>query len=195
MSSLPAILLAAEALPPAPAAAATWATGSGTLLTLEPQVRRLVHRLLGWPSAQDVEDVVQEVLLSAWRHRTSFRGDASVATWLFRIAVRKAQGHARWAAVRRRWFGAPAIAGDHLPAPTADCPSELADDVRAVRSAMAGLSHRDREVLVLRYLENRGVDEVAALLGISRAATDARLSRARARLRSVLGVGAGEEAS
>lgn len=191
--SLFAMLLAAESPPPQPAAAA--ASVPDVLLAHQPQLHRLVHRLLGWPSAHDVEDVVQEVLLAAWRHRAGFRGDAAMSTWLYRIAVRKAQGHARWSAIRRRWFGAPAAAGDHLQAPATACPIELADDVRAVRSAMRGLPHADREVLVLRYLENRGVDEVAGLLRISRAAADARLSRARARLRLQLGIAGAEPAS
>jgi RNA polymerase sigma factor (sigma-70 family) len=49
------------------------------------------------------------------------------------------------------------------------------------------LAHQDREVLVLRYLENRDIPKIAELLGCRRAAVDARLSRARKRLRAVLG--------
>lgn len=184
MASLLPTLLAAELPLPGRAAPAAAAAGD-LLLAHEPQLRRLVHRLLGWPRPQDVDDVVQEVLLAAWRHRASFRGDAAVSTWLFRIAVRKAQNHARWSAVRRRWSGGSA--DDALPAPPLPCAAERADDALAVRAALRSLRHADREVLVLRYLENRAVDEVASLLGIARAAADARLSRARARLRLRLG--------
>jgi RNA polymerase sigma factor (sigma-70 family) len=160
------------------------------LLAHEPRIRRLVHRLLGWASARDVDDVVQDVFLAAWRYRRTFRGDATFATWLHRIAVRKVQSHARWRAVRVRWFGGRAAAEpDASAAPEAACPVEQADEVRAVRAAMAGLPHRDREVLVLRYLEARPVEDVARLLGLRRAAVDARLSRARTKLRAALGRG------
>lgn len=184
MGSLFAVLHAADAGLPGPARPAV-ATGD-VLLAHEPQLRRLVHRLLGWPAPQDVEDVVQEVLLAAWRRRDGFRGDAAIATWLFRIAVRKAQNHARWRALRRRWF-----ARDHAVEAVASavppCAVERADDVRAVHAAMAALRHADREVLVLRYLEGRPIEAIAGLLGIARAAADARLSRARTRLRQRLG--------
>src|SRR5207249_1147977 len=89
------------------------------------RLRRLVHRLLGWPArGSDVDDLVQDVLLAAWQQRATFRGDASVATWLGTIAVRKAQNHARWSRLRRRWLS-PFGAGDAgVPAQAGACPVE-----------------------------------------------------------------------
>ena len=51
-------------------------------------ITRLVYRLLGWRK-EEVEDVVQEVFLSAWQHWGRFRGECEVGTWLIRIAVNK----------------------------------------------------------------------------------------------------------
>lgn len=63
----------------------------------------------------------------------------------------------------------------------------IADEVsRVVRSAVAALPQRDRELVVLIYLENRTVAEVAALLRASRNTIDVRLHRARGRLRKML---------
>lgn len=68
-----------------------------------PRLRRLVHRLLGWnASAHDIDDVVQDALLSAFRDRGSFRGEAKLTTWLTRIALSKAKNHARSARIRRK---------------------------------------------------------------------------------------------
>lgn len=148
-----------------------------------PRLRRLVHRLLGWPAqASEVDDVVQETLLAAWRHRATFRGEAQWTTWLQRIALRKAQNHVRAAKVRARLFGW--LHGEQEPAAR----GEKAVDERldATHAALQTLAHGDREVLVLRYLEQREIEQVALLLGCSRAAVDARLSRARARLRAAL---------
>ena len=153
-----------------------------------PRLRRLVHRLLGWPGTTEVDDVVQEVLLAAWRHRKTFRGDASLSTWLTRIAIRKAQNHVRAASVRRRLFGwCLGSAADEPAAPV------LGDDVQATQldrtqRAMHRLAQKDREVLVLRYLEQRDIEQIADALGCSRAAVDARLTRARQRLRAELGL-------
>ena len=169
------------------------------LLGHQALVRRLVHRLLGWRCRQgDLDDLVQEVMLAAWRHKAGFRGESSVATWLTRIAMRKVANHARWRRVRRilgplaqpesvvdrhsatGGAGGTGGAGDGAAASENDC--------TAMRSAMAMLRHLDREVLVLHYLEQRSVVECAELLGCSRAAADQRLSRARSRLRQQLGL-------
>ena len=151
-----------------------------------PRVRRLVHRLLGWRTASnDLDDVVQEVLLAAWRNLDRFRGDAKLATWLTRIAIRKTHNHVRSATLRRRvhaWFGTSE------PAEEPESAGNNSDRVDATRAAMARLAHADREVLVLRYLEQREPTEIAQLLGCSRATVDTRLSRARRRLRLALGV-------
>ncbi len=159
------------------------------LLTAEqPRLRRLIHRLLGWPAgSSEVDDVLQETLLAAWRHRDSFRGHAGVSTWLHRIAVNKTNSHTRAQRRRRRFFGwlglvtEPVAAAGPLGGP---CDGDTRLD--ATHAAMQRLSHQDREVLVLRYLEQRDVTEVGELLGCSRAAVDARLSRARNRLRELL---------
>jgi len=166
--------------PPARAAARD---AAGPLLAEQDRLRRLIHRLLGWPGAgADVDDVVQDVMLLAWRHRTAFRGDSALATWLAAIAVRQVRRHLRWRRVRERLA---ALVPSEIAA-AAPCASEVRDDVQAMQRAMAQLRSDDRAVLVLRYLEDRPIADVAAVLGCSRAAADQRLSRARHRLRAVL---------
>jgi RNA polymerase sigma-70 factor (ECF subfamily) len=177
----PASLLATTRPDSGEAAAAPTDVASA-LCAETPRVRRLVHRLLGWSArADELDDVVQDVLLKAWRNRATFRGDASLATWLASIAIRAAHDHARRTAVRRRLFAW--LLPPDAPAPE---PAGEPEPLERTRLAMQRLPHADREVLVLRYLEQRDVEAVAALLGVSRAAVDARLSRARQRLRAAL---------
>src|SRR5262249_50747094 len=149
-----------------------------------PRLRRLVHRLLGWRArAGELDDVVQDVLLKAWRHQSSFRGEAALSTWLTRIAIHQVHDHVKKANLRRALFGWL------LPEPPATSADALADDGwPRTQRAMQRLAHADREVLVLRYLEQRDIPEIADLLRCSRAAVDARLSRARTRLRAELGL-------
>jgi len=169
----------------APAATGRPAIAAAALAAEAPRLRRLVHRLLGWPAqASEVDDVVQETLLAAWAHRETFRGDAQWTTWLHRIALRKAHNHVRSSAVRRRLFGWLVA---ETPEPAARAEEHGADErLSATHAALQTLAHGDREVLVLRYLEQRPIEQIAALLRCSRAAVDARLSRARSRLRAAL---------
>ena len=155
------------------------------LLQEQDRLRRLIHRLLGYQhTAHEVDDLTQDVLLSAWQRRSTFRGESTVSTWLTAIAIRRVHNHARWARVRRNltsWFATEEPA-HHTPA----CPAEHTDEVTAMQRAMHTLRHQDREVLVLHYLEGRPLAEVAALLGLARNAAEQRLSRARTRLRERL---------
>ena len=153
-----------------------------------PRLRRLVHRLLGFGAEPgDLDDIVQDTLLAACRHRDRFRGAARLSTWLTRIALRKAHDFSRRERLRRRLFAWwPDGRAEHCTTPSA-APDERLD---RTQSALRDLSHGDREVLVLRYLEGRPIVEIAALLGCSRVAVDARLSRARRRLRERLERGA-----
>lgn len=150
----------------------------------EPAVRRLVHRLLGWPkTSAEIDDIVQDVLLAAWTHRNQFRGDAQWHTWLLRIGINTTRNHQRRRRLLRSLFGArPAELDPVAP----DAAPDLDARVARVQQAMADLAHADREVLVLRYLEQMLPKDIAAALRISRAAVDARLSRARGRLRRLL---------
>lgn len=183
-------LAAAEpSLPRSSVAAGPGVAFDGLLLGQQERVRRFVHRLLGWSaSPAEVDDLVQDVLLAAWQHRDGFRGDASLGTWLMRIAIRRVQRHVRWARVRR-WLLPFAAGGDELPAVATACPVESGEDIAALRAALGQLRHADREILVLHYLEGRGVDELVALYGCARNTVEQRLSRARARLRTALGGG------
>ncbi len=146
------------------------------------RIANLVRRLLGWPAqTAEVEDVVQEVFLAAWKNRRQFRGEAEWGAWLSRIAVNKARNHVRSRSRRRVLLTLIGLGPAEEPA----APDRVDEDAH-VRAAVAGLGHRDREVLVLRYLEQRGAAEIAEQLGLSRNTIDARLTRARRRLRAVL---------
>jgi RNA polymerase sigma-70 factor (ECF subfamily) len=144
----------------------------------QPSLARLVQRLLGWPDQSWVEDVVQDTFVAAWQQRASFRGDSGIETWLVAIAVRKARNQARWLRLRR----ALSLSSE----PLAPAGAETHDEDALLRAHVAALPARDREVIVLRYFEEQDIAAIAAVLGIERAAVDARLTRARHRLRRSL---------
>ena len=78
---------------------------------------------------------------------------------------------------------------DELSPEAASADGEVFD---RVRRAVQALPSRYREVVVMRYLEQMPSSEILAVLGISRSAMDARLHRARKRLKEVLGDLAGD---
>lgn len=151
----------------------------------QPQVARLAHRLLGWRDRDAVEDVVQEVFLIAWRRMKSFRGDSSLGTWLIGITINQCRAQRRRSLLRLKWLR-EAFATGNSSQPIADGPAAGEETSQQVRDAVARLPPRDREVIVLFYLEALSVAQIAQLLGVKNNAIEVRLHRARTRLKTQL---------
>jgi len=146
------------------------------------RVTRLARRLLGWRDA-DLEDVVHDVFLAALRAAPRFRGECRVSTWLTAITLNTCRNR-----LRRRWpWSWGAARADAPGSPAAPGPPGIDPETAAeVRQAVAALPVKFREVIVLRYLEELGADEIAAALNRTRGAIEVRLTRARRALRARL---------
>jgi len=144
-------------------------------------VAALANRLLGWPG--DVEDVTQEVFLSAFVGLKKFRCDCTLKTWLFTITINKCRSYR----YKRKLKRLLTIGIEMRPTP-AETDSSLMDEEQfaRVRYALARLPAKYREPIVLRYLQELPTDEIARILGVSRNTLNVRLSRARERLRQQL---------
>ncbi|MBK7583444.1 MAG: RNA polymerase sigma factor [Myxococcales bacterium] len=148
----------------------------GRVLSAEaPAVERTLSRTLG--SRSDVEDVLQQTFVAAIRAFPNFRGEASVRTWLTSIAIRFAQE-------RRQHAARQLVLVHEAQVDRSDLGREL-DDRRRVarlRAVLAGISPKKRAAFVLHVVEGRSIDEVAVLVGASRAATKSRIFFARREL-------------
>jgi RNA polymerase sigma-70 factor, ECF subfamily len=150
-----------------------------------PVVERLLGRLVG--SSPILEDLVQTTFLEALKTFHRFRGEASLATWVSRIAVHVAHHHFREKS--RRPVTLEVIGPGEEPMETKalyrggdTTPSLVADRRRIGRRLLAvldRLSAKKRVAFVLHAIEGYSVDEVAALMDSGRAATRSRLWFAR----------------
>jgi len=124
------------------------------------------------------EDLVQDTLLSAWRHFHQFEQGTNCKAWLFRILKNL---HSKQ---MRRTTRKPEVSlqedESRLAAP------ERISANQQVRDAFARLTPEHQEVLQLAAVEGLGIREVADVLQIPQGTVMSRLSRARASLRSVL---------
>ena len=149
-------------------------------------VYAVARRIVG--SADDAEDVTQDAMLLAYRHRDAFRGESRYRTWLYRIATTTALSHVR----RQRRTASHVTAGEdahavELQRDPADLPStalEKAELRTVVQRALLELAPPYRDVLIARADANE--HEVANKLGISVANVKIRSHRGRKYLRATL---------
>ena len=147
----------------------------------------------------DAEEVIQETILKAFKAIGRFREEAKFSTWIFQIAINESRMKLR--KDRRHLYDSlddPVKGeeqGDYSPRDFADwreIPSEALDNARlreALTKALASLSPKYRQVLVLRDIEHLNVAETAKVIGISEAAVKTRLLRARLQMRDALAPG------
>lgn len=149
------------------------------LLQHMPRARRTITRLVG--ATHEVEDLLQTTCIEVLRSLPRFKGDASFALWMDRIATHVVYKHFRSNDRRRRRvreaaevdMGAPARAGD---------PGKQVEVRRAfteLRRLIEGLNADRRMIFLLVSVDGRTIEEAAALLGIRLPAAKSRYLRAR----------------
>jgi RNA polymerase sigma-70 factor (ECF subfamily) len=147
----------------------------------QPRVARLAQRLLGWNG--DIDDVVQDVFLTAWNKVGNFRRESSLWTWLTVITLNQCRSRIRRRSLLQRL---PFRLVRREAHPPADRSSIRQETDQRVREAVAALKPKERELIVLHYLEHRPAAELAELVGVSRNTVEVRLHRARQRLKETL---------
>jgi RNA polymerase sigma-70 factor (ECF subfamily) len=134
-----------------------------------------------WRAAShtDAEDAVSEVFLTAWRRLADVPPGPDARLWLYatarRVLANQRRSYRRRAALVERLTSEPVVGPD----PAAD------QDQALVHAALARLSERDREVLLLAEWEGLSAEQIASVLGCLAVTARGRLHRSRRRFRAV----------
>ena len=133
------------------------------------------------------EDLVSDVFLDVWRQATSFKGRASVSTWLLAIARYKALS-ARRRRIDAEW---DARTASTIADPADDPETALQKKKRSelLRDSLAQLSPEHGEVIDLVYYHGKSVKEVADIVGIAEATVKTRMFYARKKLADLVATG------
>jgi RNA polymerase sigma factor (sigma-70 family) len=162
----------------------TTAGAGATRQEADPVLRAAVPRLLAIAavivgSSADAEDVVQEVMVAAWRAWDQLRDPQRREAWLTRICVRESVRSGR---KRRARFLREESIDDRVSAAPAT-PSEMNWD-----AAFSGLSRQQRAVVALHFSHGYTLDECARLMGCRPGSARQHLARALRHLREVMHV-------
>lgn len=155
----------------------------------------LLYRLT--EDSEEANDLSQETFLKAFRSIKSFRGDAELKTWLFRIAINEFRNRFRWWKRRKRdltiSLDAPVGNSDTAFVDTLSdnsiSPEESAlshEREAAITAALFDIPDVYREAIVLCDIEGMSYEETAAALNVRVGTVKSRLSRGRSELRQRL---------
>ena len=142
------------------------------------------------------ESLAQDCFFKAYKARQSFRGDASVSTWLMQIAVNLVRDHARdrrlqfWKRARQTGVDLN-TASSRIPdgGASPEVTALVREQVQAVWAATECLSERQRTVFLLRFVEDMDLLEIAAATGLKEGTVKVHLFRALQAVRQRVGKG------
>lgn len=147
--------------------------------------------------AEVANTLTQDCFVRAYQHRESFRGEASVSTWLMRIAINLARDYQR-SGRQRFWRRIFANSGSEeheraagaLPStcPTPEQSALAKEQCETVWRIVGQLSDRQREVFTLRFAEEMDLEGIATVLNMRVGTVKAHLARALASVRKELKV-------
>jgi RNA polymerase sigma-70 factor (ECF subfamily) len=125
-------------------------------------------------SAEDAEDIAQEVFVSVYFGLENFDRRSKLSTWIYRITVNKCLDHLKARKRKKRWgrvillfgvSGEEQVAGDSAKSADSEMLEREFDDW--VMQAIAGLPDNQHTAVVLTHLEGRPQAEVAEIMGLS----------------------------
>jgi len=153
----------------------------------ERMVRGVIRRLIA--AEHDVDELAQQSFVSAYEKLAQFNGSCQFSTWLCQIALNKARDAMRARRHRESDLDVGELElmsdGDG-PQAQIETQQEKQRRDRQLQAALGALKPEDREVIVLKYLQEYDYDCVSGMLGCTVQAAKVRSLRARERLKDIL---------
>lgn len=153
----------------------------------ERMVRAVIRRLI--TADHDVDELAQQSFVSAYEKLAQFNGTCRFSTWLCQIALNKARDAMRARRYREGDVDVGELeleSGEDGPQAQLETQQETQRCDRQLQAALGSLKPEDREVIVLKYLQEYDYGRVAEMLGCTVQAAKVRSLRARARLKEIL---------
>ena len=156
----------------------------------------MLYRMLG--NREEAEDLLQEVFVAVFKQIDGFRGEASLTTWIYRIATnhcinRQKYNRRRAQHASESWDANHSAGAEAMPSPFPQ-PDEALEGARMERRLQIAISELDEEqriVLVLRDIQNLSYEEIEQVVGVPGGTVKSRLHRARMALKEKLTRGEG----
>lgn len=130
----------------------------------------------------DRRDLFQEIVLQLWKAFPTFRHEANISTWMYRIGMNTAISNYRKEKIRK-----PAVAFSKLTFPLPDL-SESEENIMETALLYKAINHLSQieKALVLLYLDEKSYEEMSVILGISKTNVGVKLNRIKTKLEKLI---------
>lgn len=143
---------------------------------------------------ETAKDLTQEVFLEVYQSLPSFRGEAALSTWIYRIAVTRSLNHLKAAKRKKRFAFLTSLFGEEqenlqVAADPGDDPAAILENKergRILQEALGALPETQRVAFTLSKVEGMSYQEIALVMNVSIPSVESLIHRARVRLRSLL---------
>ena len=154
---------------------------------LEGRIYAVALRMCG--NRDDAQDCMQESMIRIYRALSSFKGQSSFSTWIYRITMNTCLDELRRRKARRSTSLDTLLDSGWSPTDETDTPERHAiqsEQRRTLERAIAELPEDMRAAVVLRDIQGLAYDEIASALNVNVGTVKSRISRGRERLREKL---------
>lgn len=127
-------------------------------------------------NSDDLNDLRQDILINLWKGLNGFRGDASLSTWIYRVALNTCVS-----TIRKRSKTISTISIDNMIEPAEDTDPASRENIEQLHSLIASLSPLDKGIVTM-WLDERSYEEIAEVTGISRNNVAVRINRIKKKL-------------
>jgi RNA polymerase sigma-70 factor (ECF subfamily) len=150
--------------------------------TYQSMVVNLAFRFTG--NEEDAEDLAQDVFVKVWNKASSFKGDASLKTWIYRITVNESLNFVRKRKIAS--FVDAIEAALSFQSDNTDTKLHQSEEQNIVRKAIGSLPKNQRIAITLRTFKNLQYEEVAVIMELSVSSVESLIFRAKRNLKKKL---------
>jgi RNA polymerase sigma-70 factor (ECF subfamily) len=154
---------------------------------LEPRIFRMIYYRTR--SREDAEDICQDVFLQAYRSLARLQQPERFESWVFRIAVNRVKDYHRRQKFRALFSGLNDSDSEDWETPPVEKSSDIVDEIarkefwQKVQTMLGQLSKMEKEVFLLRFLDDLGIKEIGDVLKKSESTIKTHLYRALAKFK------------
>lgn len=144
----------------------------------------IIHKVCGMycNREEDREDLFQEILINLWKSYPSFRGDSKFTTWMYRVSLNVAIQRLRRSSKKNEYATLPENLDKFANPQTEGLPEK---EMKMMHSAIDQLSDVEKAIVML-YLEEKGNEEIAEIVGISQNYVRVKMTRIRKKLKDIV---------